>query len=386
MKILRTTATFYPHVTGPAYQAYKISEGLQERGHESPIVTTDVVPEGEEPGYPPEMEENDEFSFKVIRRKPLFSIDQYRLPPQAIYDVFSESPDIIHCHGYHNAIKDMFYLGNIVRSKPFVIHGHDSFSKDSDPTIERSWKFDLYDRLLYRTIEHADAIVVSSEQERKEANSFGIDDGKISVIPAGKDPEVFNSIPRDTPDDVLQILFVGRLAPRRNVELLIRAVAELDRKDVELRIVGGEGTLTTSANRNYTTKLKERVADLGIEDQVVFTGPKYGDGLIREYRSAHLFVNPTHYENFGQANLEAAFAGLPLIATPTGIALDLVDEAETGYLFDDQLMLVDLLANFSADDDDLSRMGKNISEKAEREYTWDSILDQYCKMYDQIAD
>ena len=384
MKVLRTTATFYPHVTGPAYQAYKISEGLEKRGHESPIVTADVIPEGEESGYPPEMEEDSEFPFRIIRRKPLFSIDQYRLPPQAIYDFFSEEPDVIHSHGYQNAIKDVFYLGNTIRSKPFVIHGHGSFSKDNDPTIERSWQFDLYNKLWYRTVKHADAIVVSSEQEREDAISFGIDNEKLFVIPVGKNPEVFSSVPRDTPDDVLQILFVGRLAPRRNVELLISSIAELDQTDIELRIVGGEGTLSNSSRRNYTAELKDRVDDLGVGEKVVFTGPKYGDDLIREYRTAHLFVNPTHYENFGQANLEAAFAGLPLIATPTGVARDLIADSQTGLIFKNKPQLISRLSELDGDYEQMRQMGQNISTLARHEYTWNTIIDQYCSLYDRI--
>ena len=386
MKVLRTTATFYPHVTGPAYQAYKISEGLEQRGHSSPIVTTGTIPTEEEPGYPPGMDKTDSFPFQVVRRRPLFSVDQYRMPPQAIYDYFAESPDIVHCHGYQNAIKDTFYLGNLVDSTPFVIHGHGSFSKNNDPTIERSLQFKLYDTVWSRTVDRADAVVVSSEQERKDAVSFGIDRGKIWTIPVGKEPSVYRSVPRDPPDDRLRVLFVGRLAPRRNVELLIDAVARLDRDDIELRIVGGEGTLSDSSREKYTRELQRQVANNDIESKVAFTGPKYGEDLIREYRRAHLFVNPTHYENFGQANLEAAFAGLPLIATPTGVALDLVEESKTGYLFEDRETLVDLLAGFSAEDEDLSVMSDNISEKAETEYAWDRILDQYCRLYDQATE
>lgn len=111
MKVLRTTPTFYPHVIGPAYQAYKISEGLENQGHASPIIIANTVPENEEPGYPPEMEKGDEFPFRIIRRKPLSSIDQYRLPPQVIYDYLLEPFDIIHSHGYQNDIKRYVLFG-----------------------------------------------------------------------------------------------------------------------------------------------------------------------------------------------------------------------------------------------------------------------------------
>ncbi|NLV12630.1 glycosyltransferase family 4 protein [Haloarcula argentinensis] len=384
MKILRTTATFYPHVTGPAYQAYKISEGVEKRGHESPIVTSNVVPAGEEPGYPPEMDGDDSFSFRIIRRKPLISIDQYRFPPRALYDYFHENPDIVHCHGYQNAIKDVFYLGKRLSSTPFVIHGHGSFSKENDPTIERSLQFDLYNKLWFRSVEHADAVVVSSEQEREDAISFGVSSDKLWKIPVGKVPSVYESVPRNVPEGCLRLLFVGRLAPRRNVELLIDAVAELDRDDVRLRIVGGEGTLSNSSRGNYISELKQRVANHNVDERVTFTGPKYGNELIKEYRTAHLFVNPTHYENFGQANLEAAFAGLPLVATPTGVAKDLI-KPETGYTFKNQSQLTNRLSELADDHERIQQMSQNISEIAKRDYTWDTIIDQYCSLYQEIV-
>lgn len=384
MKILRSTSTFFPHVTGPAYQAYKVSEGLEDRGHRSPIVTANAIPDEEEPGFPPEMEEGDSFPFNVIRRKPLFKFDQYQFPPQAVYDYFSESPDVIHCHGYQSALKDVFYLGNLLDSKPFIIHGHGSFSKKNDPTIERSFQFKLYNKLWFRTVERADAIVVSTEQEYEDAVSFGVEEDKIWTIPVGKEPSVYTSVPRTPPDDHMRLLFVGRLAPRRNVELLIDAMADLNQEDVELRIVGGEGTLSDSSKEGYTAFLQKRAKQKGVIDSIVFTGPKYGDNLIEEYRNAHLFVNPTHYENFGQANLEAAFAGLPLVATPTGVALDLVDDSRTGHLFENKSELVELLSKLVDNQGTIDDMSDEILTLAKQEYTWDQILEQYCKLYDDV--
>lgn len=383
MKILRTTSTFYPHVTGPAYQAYKISQGMERRGHSSPIVTTDVVPANEEPGYPPDMDENEDFPFDVIRRKPV-SDSFYRSPPGAIYDYFNESPDVIHCHGYHNPIKDIFYLGNLLDSKPLVIHGHGSFSKEQDPTTQRDFQFRVYDKIWFRTVKRADAIVVSSEQERRDAISFGIDTKKIWTIPVGKEQSVYQSVPADKPNDTIRLLFVGRLAPRRNLELLINAVSELPGFDAELRIVGGEGTLSNASRDNYIERLKSRVDELEITDDVTFTGPKYGDALIREYRNAHMFVNPTHYENFGQANLEAAFAGLPLIATPTGVAIDLITEGETGYFFEDKSKLAKILSSVVKKPDRIEPMGEKIKSLAEEKYTWDRIFTDYLELYESL--
>lgn len=381
--MLRSTPTFYPHVTGPAYQAYKISKGLEKRGHESPIVTTKFVPENEEPGHPPDMSKNEDFPFRIKRRQHIFSIDQYRFPPQALFDYFNESPDIVHCHSYHNPIKDVFSVGNLLDSVSFVIHGHGSFSKKRDPTIERSIQFKLYDKIWFRTIKQADAVVVSSEQERCDAVEFGVPENKLHVIPVGKDPEVYRSVSPNKPENQICLLFVGRLAPRRNLELLIEAIAELDRDDIILRIVGSESTLSQSSRGNYVTELKQLANDKDVSDVVQFTGPKYGEDLIQEYRNAHYFVNPSHYENFGQAVLEAAFAGLPVLSTPTGVALKLIEEGENGYYFDDVDEFTEKI-NILLSSNSRAEMSSAISRKAMLEYSWDSIIDKYASLYEAI--
>ncbi|NIP99801.1 MAG: glycosyltransferase, partial [Nitrospinaceae bacterium] len=50
------------------------------------------------------------------------------------------------------------------------------------------------------------------------------------------------------------------------------------------------------------------------------------------YQSADVFVYPSRYENFGQPVLEAAAWGLPVIATSTGVASEIIREGETGFL------------------------------------------------------
>lgn len=384
MKILRTTGTFYPHVTGPAYQAYRISKGLVERGHSSPLVTTDTIPADEEPGFPPDMDPGEEFPFDVTRRSELFSIDQYRFAPTCAIDYFSESFDIVHCHGYHNSLKDIFYICSFVKDQPFIIHGHGSFSKQNDPTLERTFHFRLYDLIWKRTIEKADAIVVSSRQERRDAIEFGVDEGKIHVIPVGKDKEVYESVPLDPPKDEFRILFVGRLAPRRNVELLIKAIAKIDEDDVELRIVGGEGTLSNASRGGYIEELRSLADDLGVGSQITFTGPKYGDELIKEYRSAHVFANPSHYENFGQATLEAAFSGLPLIVTPTGVGPMLVDSGEVGYLAEDEQEFADYILELRNSPSLQQTMSEEARRIANSKYNWNSIIEDYLELYDSI--
>lgn len=387
MRVLRTTGTFYPHVTGPTYQAYRISKGLTERGHASPIVTSDYTPASEMRGHPPDVDSVADIEIDVRRYPTAFQFHQYRLAPTAAKEYFSSDFDIVHCHGYHSAMKDVFFICSRFRSKPFVVHAHGSFGKEKDPTISQDLHFKLYDLFGKLTVKYADAIVVSSSQEREEAIEFGIDPAKVHVIPVGKDPKVYTRIPREPPTETFRALFVGRLAPRRNVELLLESigrVVEEGGRDIELRIVGGEDTLSAVSGGKYTETLTHKAQELGISDHVQFVGPAYGDDLVREFREAHVFMNASHYENFGQAILEAAFAGLPIISTPTGVASDIVVPGETGYLADDVESMTTALRRLSSDTEFADRLGQSAQQRAIEDFSWPELIDKYVELYESL--
>lgn len=383
MKVLRLIQTFYPHVTGPIYQSYRISKGLTKRGHVSPILTSDHVPPDESKGHPPDMAPGESFSFEVRRRKMVASVDQYRITPGVLLDSVSEDYDIVHAHGYRNPLKDVFYpVAKVLRRKPLVVHAHGTLGGyERDPSIQRNIQYRLYDRFFKQTVKNADAVVVSTEQERDEAETFGVPSTHIHVIPVGKDPDVYTSVPHNPPDDQFRLLFVGRLAPRRNVEMLLNAATQLE--DVHIRVVGGKSSLSGAEETGYLKKLRDVVNKYGISDRVTFTGAKYGDELIEEFRSAHAFVNPSHYENFGQASLEAAFAGLPLIATPTGVAPEFID-AGGGIQVESVDDLVAAISHYVESPSRSEVHGETARQFAMEQYRWEHIIDQYEDLYESL--
>jgi glycosyltransferase involved in cell wall biosynthesis len=279
----------------------------------------------------------------------------------------------------------MYPVAQLLRDKPLVLHVHGSFGEaTSDPSLDRTIQYRLYDAVFKRIATNAAAVVVSSRQEHREAVEFGVPEERIHTIPVGKDPETYTAVPFSPPTDRCRVLFVGRLAPRRNVEMLIEAVATLDRDDVELRIVGGEGTLSGAEESNYLDRLERTVTEFDAGDRVTFTGPQYGDDLVREFRSADVFANPTHYENFGQATLEAAFAGLPLVATPTGVAPELIEGEDTGRLVETATEMRAAIDELADAPDRRRELGQHAQTLAREEYRWDRIVDQYESLYRSV--
>jgi phosphatidylinositol alpha 1,6-mannosyltransferase len=119
------------------------------------------------------------------------------------------------------------------------------------------------------------------------------------------------------PGEVL-LLYVGRLATEKRIELLAEALDELT--GVRLALVG-DGPARPALERRFAGR------------PVHFAGFLRDEALVTAYASADLFVFPSDTETFGQVIQEAMAAGLPVVAARAGGALDLVRERVTGALF-----------------------------------------------------
>ncbi len=181
------------------------------------------------------------------------------------------------------------------------------------------------------------AIIVSTEQERLDmARLYGTESGKINVLPAGVDLELFR--PTDKADarrslglpDRNVVLSVGRVEPLKGFDILLTAVASLDdRSDTSIVIVGGDEESSPEMERLQTLS-----QTLGLEDSVIFTRAVSQERLSMYYNAADVFVMPSYYESFGLVALEAMACGVPVIASRVSGPRSFVKSGVTGYLID----------------------------------------------------
>lgn len=186
-------------------------------------------------------------------------------------------------------------------------------------------------------MDNADAIVVSTSVEMEDiANLYNAKHARVEVIPAGVDLQLFQ--PTDStrahqtlgllPKEGGIILYVGRIEPLKGLDILVRAMALIDRSsDAHLVIVGGSGE-----NDAEVQRLQTLAAELGISDRITFTGSMQQEHLPAFYSAADMFVFPSYYESFGLAPLEAMACGTPVIASRVGGLKTFIDHGETGYL------------------------------------------------------
>jgi len=178
----------------------------------------------------------------------------------------------------------------------------------------------------------------------------------------------------------LKILFVGRIARVRRIELILQAVSKLS-IPYSLTIVGGEEKTSSLSKAGYLEELTKLAEDLQISDKVQFVGRKAPEELKAYYQNADVFVYPSLYENFSQPILEAGAIGLPIIATEVGVAREIVKDGETGFLVQGEPMAIRERLMQMTDPDLRTSMGEAIRKVVQQNYSWDQVLQKYVDIY-----
>jgi glycosyltransferase involved in cell wall biosynthesis len=143
----------------------------------------------------------------------------------------------------------------------------------------------------------------------------------------------------------VELLTVGRVEPEKNPTLLLETMAELDHS------APGRYRLTWAGDGGLIEAMREHAAALGLSDQVRFVGyVPMGDGLRGLYAGAHMFVHVSLTEGMPQVLIEAAAAGLPIVATDVGgVAAGIGREAALLVPPRDRAALVQAISRLDAD-------------------------------------
>ena len=237
----------------------------------------------------------------------------------------------------------------------------------------------------------ADRIIATCSDEVFELKAMGIATGKISIAPCGVDLDVFGASGPVAPRiRRYRILSVGRLVPRKGVDLVIRALPYLKAAgfdDVELLIVGGGGDSNTLNNDPEIRRLLGLAAELGVSEQVTLQGQVSRGEMPGIFRSADAVVCAPWYEPFGIVPLEAMACGVPVVAAAVGGLRDTVVDHATGLHVpprDPEAIgsALSLLLENPALRASLGRAGE---QRARTRYSWDRVAAETEKAYQLAA-
>ena len=224
------------------------------------------------------------------------------------------------------------------------------------------------------TLARADRVVFISEHVRRAALArlplvAGL---RTRVIHNGIDPSHFAIAPPPPPSDRLRLVALGRLDPRKGLDLAIDAVTRV--ANVTLDIVGD------GAER---ARLERLAAPLG--GRVRFRG--YTSDVRGALAGADAVLSSAKEEGLGIALLEAMSMGRPVIAVPIGGIPEIVAPGETGWRASMRTAsaLAEVMDQAARDKAELERRGRNARARVEREFSVTAMRAKYAKLYEELA-
>ena len=229
------------------------------------------------------------------------------------------------------------------------------------------------------TLKLPDMLIPISERIRADLMSAGVPPEKTKVVPNGVDFGGIQEI--DALENGNDIIYVGRLAEHKNVDLLLKAIKILkkDIPSIKCNIIGD------GPERETLQKLMKK---LDLDENVEFLGfLEEGEEVISFMKSAKVFVLPSTREGFPNTILEANACGLPAIIVKgeKNAAVDVVEDGKNGFVcdFSEEDIAAKILELLQ--DENKSEKMRDMSKTNAKKYDWSIIVNKMEKVYNELA-
>ncbi|MDR7130549.1 glycosyltransferase involved in cell wall biosynthesis [Algoriphagus sp. 4150] len=206
-------------------------------------------------------------------------------------------------------------------SNKFIVHFHNK-------GVARFHDSGFDDWLYKRFFKNTEVIILAEELYPDVSKYVAADRVHICANGIPTSPLSSGNKPEKAP---FTILFLSNLLIEKGLVDLLKALVLVKSAGIEVKcqIVGGEGDFSSA-------QLQEKIDSLGIADEAVYLGKKYGEEKDQLIRSADIFVFPTYYrkECFPLVILEAMSFGLPIITTGEGGIPSIIQDSINGLIVD----------------------------------------------------
>jgi len=351
---------YFPKIGGISEHIYNLTILLRKRGHEVKILTGGYN-KRKYPDYrDPEWVKRIGRMIPLIANKSISSITISTRISKKIKEFLEEEKfDIIHTHGPIAPMIPMIVLKHSNSINFATFHSAHGDSKG----------YRIFGKYLKKYFEKIHGLIAVSPAAKEPMEKFF--PGNYRIIPNGVDTNMFS--PHVLPferfmDGKINILFVGRMEPRKGFNYLLKAFEILNEEFKNLRLIAvGKGPLL----KIYKSQVKKE-----LKDKVVFEGEVKREDLPRYYASADIFCSPAiGYESFGIVLLEAFSTGKPVVASRIPGYSYVLDEGKDSLLFEPKnyVELAEKLKILIKNKELRKEMGERGREKVLKNYSWDKI-------------
>jgi glycogen(starch) synthase len=363
MRILFWSYVFWPKIGGVEVHAGKLLPSLKLRGYEFLVITTKS-----------HFDEPDTHVYHgiPIHRFPFWEYANYtdigalaRIRQKIIALKRTFAPDLIHINAVD--IGNWFHtLTASVNPAPLLV------------TLHGEWQ-PLHDGVVERTLRDADWVTGCSQAILDKGRQLVPEIiSRSSIIYNGLDSPTHSREP--LPFDEPRLLCLGRLSPEKGFDLAIEAFASVLRRFPKARLViSGDGT--------SRLELERIVAQKNLGHCVDFLGWVKPENVPALINRSTLVIMPSRQESLPLVALEAALMERPVLATSVGGIPEVVVHEETGLLVkpEDSRALAEAIACLLQRPELAIRIGQNARRRAEQKFNWQSHVDGYDSLYQELT-
>ena len=357
MKILFVSGSYYPHIGGVTEHIFHLANEFENLGHEVSVLTADI--EGD---LKPDER-------RVIRMGKSVVIPMNESNARItgwvnlsrLSGVVNEY-DVIHIHGIIAPTLPLLTLKVSTKTNIFTFH----------PTFESSDLYQIFKGYLKHYFDKIDGKIAVSVTARDSISKYF--PGDYRIIPNGVDKNRFRAI--DKKKNPFEILFVGRIEPRKGLQFLINALPDVKRVFPEARL--------TVAGGGY----KEMKLDIPseVENSIEFLGFIEPSELPKIFSRASLFVSPAICgESFGIVLLEAMGTETPVIASSIPGYRCVIEDGKNGLLAapEDSKDIADKVITLFKDENLCKRLVEG-GLKTVNKYSWDVVAKDIMDFYYEV--
>ena len=366
MTVLIAADTYPPDVNGAAVFCHRLARALHQRGHDVHVVAA------RNDAGPDSVEQTEEATVHRLQSVLAPTHEYYRLvfpwhARRSIGRLLDEiRPDVVHVQ-CHYMIGEAA-INEAERRRIRTIATNHFMPENLEPFLPfPQWFLDIVSRVSWKDMgrlmgKGAVVTTPTALAAQAMAEHAGLDN--VLPVSNGIDASAYELQPGERVDHPGHpvVLFVGRLAVEKNVEVLIRAIAHLARTrpdlDVHAEIVG---------DGEQRDRIRATVDEEGVADRVLLRGHVSEEELRAAYLRADVFCQPGTAELQSLVTLEALSASTPVVLADALALPHLVDEGVNGHLFPpgDHVALADRIARIlDLSDADRAAMGEASHAKA----------------------
>ncbi len=356
MKVVLLTSYFPPHIGGVEVHVERVAHHLYRRGFEVVVVTSSASGRGE-------------FPFEV-RYIPSIPIPYSPITPFLGRFLEKLDGDVFHSH-----TPPPFFSSSLKKS-PHVITYHcdieipERYGIFPIPKTISQLIVKRSNDMLSKALDRADAIVATTKSYAETSRL--LKGRNYHIIPNGIEMSEFEGVEAEKEPIVL---FLGRLAASKGVDVLLKAMKYVD---VEARcVIIGDGE-----ERGSLEKLA-KMLDVNAE----FTGFLPRRKVIEYLSRASLLVLPSlsRLEAFGIVLLEAMACGTPVAASDIPGVRDVAREA--GFVFPpgDYRRLSEIINEVLSDEEKVRMIGEKGKRVVREKYSWEVVVDSLVELYESLV-